>query len=149
MSQIVISNHYSITTNLKCIAILYIFIKQMFDKLKYMCYNKRVVGERTMNYILVGMLIDLCERGKVTADFFAEKYEISRRTVYRYIETLECSGVMIDRLRGKNGGFMLKSEFSFFSMFLSKDEKAELKRLLDKNVNNKTQTISRKLNLDF
>lgn len=149
MSQIVISNHYSITTNLKCIAILCIFIKQMFDKLKYMCYNKRVLGERAMNYILVGMLIDLCERGKVTADFFAEKYEISRRTVYRYIETLECSGVMIDRLRGKNGGFMLKSEFSFFSMFLSKDEKAELKRLLDKNVNNKTQTISRKLNLDF
>ncbi len=102
-----------------------------------------------MTYILVGMLIDLCERGKVTADFFAEKYEISRRTVYRYIETLECSGVMIDRARGKNGGFMLKSEFSFFSMFLSKEEKSELKRLLDKNVNSQTQTISRKLNLDF
>ena len=102
-----------------------------------------------MTYILVGMLIDLCERGKVTADFFAEKYEISRRTVYRYIETLECSGVMIVRLRGKNGGFILKSEFSFFSMFLSKEEKTELKRLLDKNVNNKTITISKKLNLDF
>ena len=102
-----------------------------------------------MNYILVGMLIDLCEREKVTAEFFAEKYEISTRTVYRYLETLECSGVMIERLRGKNGGFRLKSQFSFFSMFLSKEEKSELKRLLDKNVNNQTQTISRKLNLDF
>lgn len=102
----------------------------------------------SMNYILVGMLIDLCERGKVTADFFAQKYEISRRTVYRYLETLECSGVMLDRIRGAGGGIKLTSNFSFFSMFLSSEEKSELKRLLDKNVNVKTKKIARKLNLD-
>lgn len=100
-----------------------------------------------LNYIIVGMLIDLCERRKVKASYFAEKYKISTRTVYRYVEILECAGVMLETERGEKGGIALKSEFSFFSMMLNDKEKNDLRGLLNKNIVDSGNEISKKLNL--
>ena len=40
------------------------------------------------NSVLIGMLTTLLAKDKVRAEEFAEKYEISTRTVIRYIDAL-------------------------------------------------------------
>ena len=72
--------------------------------------------------IMVKMLLMLLARRKVTAGEIASRYEISVRTVYRYMEELAVAGVPVDVIRGRYGGITIADTFRLPSGYLTKDE---------------------------
>lgn len=56
---------------------------------------------------LIGILAILLQQEKVTAPFLAEKFEVSRRTINRDIESLCKAGVPLVTTQGQNGGIAI------------------------------------------
>ena len=52
---------------------------------------------------MLRILFLLLSRDKVSAKYIADKYELSLRTVYRYIDELSLANVPIYNVRGRNG----------------------------------------------
>ena len=62
------------------------------------------------NQILIDILFLLLSREKVSAKYIAEKFNISTRSVYRYIDELSIP-VPIYNIRGRNGGYTISDTF--------------------------------------
>ncbi len=71
---------------------------------------------------MVKILFELLSKKVVTAGYLANKYEISRRTVYRYIDSLSFAGVPVYTNRGNGGGFSLIDTFRLSSSFMTLNE---------------------------
>lgn len=56
---------------------------------------------------LIGILTVLLQKGKVTAPYLAEKFEVSRRTINRDVEDLCRAGIPLITLRGSGGGIAI------------------------------------------
>lgn len=81
--------------------------------------------------VLLGILFDLLAKRAVTAREIAERYEISARTVYRYVETLSaCLPVKITR--GRNGGIRVPDNFKLPVGFMTEAEYAAAVDALDR-----------------
>ena len=52
---------------------------------------------------LIGILSILLQRDKVTSQELAEKFEVSRRTILRDIESINIAGIPIVSEQGKEG----------------------------------------------
>ncbi|MBE7091112.1 MAG: YafY family transcriptional regulator [Clostridiales bacterium] len=76
--------------------------------------------------LLLQILFTLLGKEKVSARELAEKYEISTRTVYRYVETIEGAFVPIERTSGRNGGFAIPDYFRLPATYLSDKELSAL-----------------------
>ena len=76
--------------------------------------------------IIIGIILTLLNRGKATCKELAYKYEVSQKTIYRYISVLDTSGVPIYSKRGKNGGIYILNTFKLNSMFFTTQEKMTL-----------------------
>lgn len=61
--------------------------------------------------IMIKILMLLLSRRKVCAREIAERYEISVRSVYRYIEELCVAGIPIDVARGRYGGLTIADTY--------------------------------------
>ncbi|MBE7084949.1 MAG: YafY family transcriptional regulator [Clostridiales bacterium] len=72
--------------------------------------------------ILLEMVFDLLAKRKVTAVYFAEKFGISVRTVYRYVDDLTLAGVPIQITRGREGGICISDSYKLPKGFMTKDE---------------------------
>lgn len=96
----------------------------MFDKCIFLLYNIFEIKEDNMqNFILFGILLTLLKHKKVTAKKLAEQFEISTRTVYRYIDELSLSGVPVFSTKGKNGGIEIMNNYVFDKNFFTCEEK--------------------------
>ena len=71
--------------------------------------------------ILIAMLFDLLAKRKVTAVYLAEKYQLSVRTVYRYIDHMSLKIPVYIR-RGRNGGICIPDNFKLPVGFMTKEE---------------------------
>ena len=71
--------------------------------------------------ILLEMLFDLLAKRKVTAGYFAEKFEISTRTVYRYIDLLS-SCVPVYVKQGRDGGILISDSYKLPKGFMTEEE---------------------------
>ena len=71
--------------------------------------------------ILVAILFDLLAKRKVTAAYLAEKYEISQRTVYRYLDLLS-TNVPVYVKRGRNGGICISDNYKLPVGFMTVEE---------------------------
>lgn len=60
---------------------------------------------------MIKILMLLLSRRKVTAAEIADKFEISVRSVYRYIEEMNVAGVPVDVARGRYGGIYVSDTF--------------------------------------
>ena len=65
------------------------------------------------------MLFDLLSKRKITAAYLAEKYDISPRTVYRYVDRLSMV-VPIYVKTGRNGGIFLPDNYKLSKGFFNK-----------------------------
>ena len=99
------------------------------------------------NYLVIAILIELLCCDKVSATKLAEKYEVSPRTIYRYLDNLECAGVPTKTILGKNGGIAIDPSFKLATTFLTVDEKMYLKSILTKDQSDLKDSISKKLKL--
>jgi len=71
--------------------------------------------------ILLEMLFDLLAKRKITAGYFAEKFEISTRTVYRYIDLLStCVPVYVKQ--GRDGGIFISDSYKLPKGFMTEEE---------------------------
>lgn len=71
--------------------------------------------------ILLEMLFDLLAKRKLTAVYFAEKFSMSVRTVYRYIDVLSMV-VPVYVKQGRNGGIYISDSYKLPVGFMTKDE---------------------------
>ena len=71
--------------------------------------------------LLIQILFDLLAKRKLSAQYFCNKYDISPRTVYRYIDCLSLS-VPLQVKRGRNGGICLSENYTLPIGFMTKDE---------------------------
>ena len=71
--------------------------------------------------ILLDMLFEVLSKRRVTANYLAEKYSVSERTVYRYVEALSHSVPLFVK-RGRNGGICLSDNYRLPVGFMSGEE---------------------------
>ena len=74
------------------------------------------------NWILYGIMLTMLIRKKVSRQYLAEKYEISERSVSRYVDTLAESGVPVYSTSGRNGGYSISDEFKLDKTLFSPEE---------------------------
>lgn len=100
---------------------------------------------------LIGILVVLLQQERVTAPYLAEKFEVSRRTINRDIETLCQAGIPIATAQGQNGGISIMEGYRMDKTLLtSADMRAILTglRSLDSvSGTNRYQQLMEKLSL--
>ncbi len=74
--------------------------------------------------IMIKMLNLLLTRRKVKAAEIAERFDISVRSVYRYVEEMNVAGVPIDVVRGRYGGICVCDTFRLPSGYFTRGEYA-------------------------
>ena len=65
----------------------------------------------------------LIDKKQVTAKEMAERFGVSTRTVYRWIEALSVSGIPVYSLKGRGGGIAISEKFSMDNTVLSEEER--------------------------
>ncbi len=60
---------------------------------------------------MLGIVVLLLNRDRVSAKFIADRFEISVRTVYRDIEAINMAGIPIVAYAGNNGGFGIMENY--------------------------------------
>jgi predicted DNA-binding transcriptional regulator YafY len=76
--------------------------------------------------MLLKILFLLLSRKQVSAKYIAERYDLSLRTVYRYIDELSLSDIPIYNERGRNGGYSISDTFKIPANFLTAEESEKI-----------------------
>lgn len=71
---------------------------------------------------LIGILSVLLQKEKTTSAELAEKFEVSRRTILRDIETLNMSGIPIVSEKGQSGGISVMEGYKIDKTLLSSED---------------------------
>lgn len=79
-----------------------------------------------MTSVIFSMLIDLLNKEQITAKELAYKYEVSERTILRYVDALSMAGVPIYTERGRGGGIKIADNYKLTSNYLTREEMARL-----------------------
>lgn len=74
--------------------------------------------------IMINILFDLLTQRKLSASYLAKKYEVSVRSIYRYVDEMTVAGIPIDVMRGANGGVYIPDSFKLPRGLLSREEYA-------------------------
>ncbi len=91
------------------------------------------------SFLLFGILITVLKKGKVTTQELADEFEVSRRTVLRYLDKLSMAGVPLYGQRGANGGVSIMKNYVFDKSFFTTQEKDFLCCTLSSNQNENKQ----------
>ncbi|MDF2845869.1 MAG: DNA-binding transcriptional regulator [Herbinix sp.] len=75
---------------------------------------------------LIGILTVLLQNNKVTAPMLAERFEVSRRTIMRDIDTLNQAGIPIVTTQGGDGGIAIMEGYKINKSVLTTDEMQNL-----------------------
>ncbi|MDO8686310.1 MAG: YafY family protein [Clostridiales bacterium] len=71
---------------------------------------------------LIGIITILLQNGKTTAPYLAKRFEVSRRTILRDIDTLCQAGIPIVTARGGDGGISIMDGYKLDKCVLTTDE---------------------------
>ena len=72
--------------------------------------------------IMTGILFTLLAKRKVSAGELAAKYDVSVRSIYRYVDELTIAGIPIDVARGAGGGIYISDAFKLPKGLMTKEE---------------------------
>ncbi len=75
---------------------------------------------------LVGIVMILLEKERVGAQELADRFEVTRRTIYRDIEAISMAGIPVCSMPGVCGGFSIMPEYKVDKMVFSRDELSAL-----------------------
>ena len=73
-------------------------------------------------YRLIGILSILLQKDKVTSAELAEKFEVSRRTILRDIDTISMAGIPLVCEQGQGGGISIMDGYKVDRTILSSDD---------------------------
>ncbi len=99
-----------------------------------------------MNFSVALSIMFEILRCKQNATDLAEEFEISKRTVYRYIDALCGAGVPIISTMGKFGGFEMSKYFKIQDYFFTKGEKSYLLNMLQNKDDDEAKYLFHKIN---
>lgn len=110
-----------------CRSALKNYLSVFVDFCLYKWYNVFTITkgekERMRNGILIGILSTLlAEDNVVTASYLAEKFEVSTRSIYRYINILSEGGVPIESHTGRYGGWKIIDNYRLKANFFTEEE---------------------------
>ncbi len=71
---------------------------------------------------LLSIVIVLLEQNKISATKLAEMFEVTTRTIYRDIETIQAAGVPIVTYTGINGGIGILEKYKIDKKFFTKED---------------------------
>lgn len=71
---------------------------------------------------LLAMTVLLLNRGRVSAKELADRFEVSTKTIYRDMETLNLSGIPIVAHQGISGGFEIMEPYTIARQYLTLSE---------------------------
>ena len=121
----------------------------MFDKCVALCYNALVLRRKNMKqYLSIGILMELADKGYMTAKKLANKFEISTRTVYRYLNEFESAGIPTECKRGRGGGVCIIKNATLENMLLTPQDKLLLQQAISTLPMDDKQSLSQKLRLE-
>ena len=83
---------------------------------------------------MLTIIVMLLNRNRVTANELAEKFEVSIRTIYRDIETINLAGIPIISHAGNNGGFSIYEDYKLNNQVLPLNNLSSLLSVL-KDIN--------------
>lgn len=72
--------------------------------------------------IMIDIMMLLLSKRKLSAQEIASRYDISQRSVYRYIDELNLCGVPVDVARGRYGGISIADTFRLPSWYFTREE---------------------------
>lgn len=72
--------------------------------------------------VMMGILFTLLKNRRATAQELASRFDISPRSVYRYIEEMTVAGIPIDVARGQYGGIYISDAYKLPRGFLTRTE---------------------------
>ena len=75
---------------------------------------------------LLSILVALLNKEVISAEELAEKLEVSKRTIYRDIESLGLSGLPVVTIHGRNGGVGLMPSYKMDKYLFSDEEKQKI-----------------------
>ena len=81
--------------------------------------------------VMLGIMMKLLSGRRVTARELADRYEISVRSVYRYVDELNVCGVPVDVSRGRYGGITVADTFRLPAGYFSREEYSAAINALD------------------
>lgn len=91
---------------------------------------------------MVQILFLLLSKGKVSARYIASRFDVSTRTVMRYIDTMCLANIPIIADSGRNGGFYIADTYKLPASFLTEKEfNAVISTLNDYNKNVGSKTV--------
>ena len=91
---------------------------------------------------MVQILFLLLAKGKVSARYIASRFDISTRTVMRYLDTMSLANIPIIADNGRNGGFYIADTYRLPASFLTEKEfSAVISTLNDYNKNVGSKTV--------
>lgn len=65
----------------------------------------------------------LIDKKQVTAKAMAQRFGVSVRTIYRWVEALSLSGIPLYSLKGRGGGIAISEQYAMDNTLLSEDER--------------------------
>lgn len=71
---------------------------------------------------LIGIITMLQQKGKVTAPYLAERFEVSCRTIQRDVEEICQAGIPLVTTRGKDGGIRIMEGFQLDTTVFTREE---------------------------
>lgn len=74
--------------------------------------------------VMIGILLTLLRKRRASARELAEKYGVSTRSIYRYVDELSIAGIPVEVYRGSKGGIYISDAFKLPRGFLTKNEYA-------------------------
>ncbi|MBQ7579583.1 MAG: WYL domain-containing protein [Clostridia bacterium] len=103
------------------------------------------------SYVAMGIITHLLIYKKASAKDLSEKFEVSKKTIYRYIDMLSSSGVPVFCSQGRSGGISLDENFTLDNNSLTFSELSRLNSLVSSselgNIDITSKTLKDKLNM--
>lgn len=93
-------------------------LSNSFEVVIFICYNILMQLDQLFEFVYI-----LIDKKQVTAKEMAERFGVSTRTIYRWIDTLSVSGIPVYSLKGRGGGIAISEKFTMDNTVLSEDEK--------------------------
>ena len=81
--------------------------------------------------VAIGILVSLINAKRLTLKELAQKFEVSTKTISRYVLNLIYSGVPITCRAGRNGGIEISPDFVLQNNFFTTDEISSVSNLLN------------------